>query len=243
MPTGSVQGSRPRGKHVYETFLQFRPVSTGEWWFLAVTAVCAVAAFLLLPRVYARGALATFVAALCVSWVPVQVIAYVSQGRRTWLPGQHSAIFFWGDSVLLPAMAVAFALMRRLWLAQHPVEPGLPRPVALADRWPWRLALVVVALVVGFLFHADQLGTWSLVALHEPAKVWHDYLVYPVFVYFLGSQLPFLWQVRWRTHPYAQPALAAVVLLSFTGWLVLGHVYDPAHRVDQRPLLYFADGA
>ena len=92
------------------------------------------------------------------------------------------------------------------------------------------------------VFHAGQLGSWTVVELHEPAKVWHDYLVYPVFVYFLGTQLPFLWQVRWRTHRWAQPALAALVVLTFAGWVVLGHVYDPAHRVDQRPLLYFADG-
>ena len=241
MPTRRVRNLAPRGIGVYETLLQFRPLSAGEWWFLAFTGACAVAAFLFLPRVYRRGPLAAYVAALCVSWIPVQVIAYVTQGRRTWLPGQHSAIFFWGDSVLLPSMAVAFALMRRLWWQQQdPAAQPPPRPVA--DRWPWRVFMGLVALVVGYVFHAGQLGSWTVVELHEPAKVWHDYLVYPVFVYFLGTQLPFLVQVRWRAHRWVQPVLAAVVVFTFVGWVVLGHVYDPAHRVDQRPLLYFAEG-
>jgi hypothetical protein len=231
---------------VYETFLEFRPVSTGEWWFLAVTGVLAVAGFLFLPRVYPRGPVVAFVAALLVSWVPVQMIAYVAEGRRMWLPGQHSAIFFWGDSVLLPSMAAAFALMRRTWVAQQDMalaaggEPDRPAARPLADRWLWRVAWVGVALAVAYVFHAGELSTWPLVQLHEPAKVWHDYLVYPLFVYFLGSQLPFLWQVRWRAARWSQPVLAGVVVLAFTGWVVLGHVYDPAHRIDQRPLLVFA---
>jgi hypothetical protein len=222
---------------VYETLRAFGPVSSGEGWFLAATLAVAVLGFAFVRRVYRRGPLAAYVVALLISWIPVQVIAYVTEGRQTWLPSQHSAIFFWGDSVLLPMVAAAFAGMRRLWLSQQPAGSAA-RPVA--DRWWWLVPVVVVALVVGYLFHAGQIGVWSTARLHEPAKVWHDYLVYPLFVYYLGSQVPFLWQVSWRRYARPQAVLAALALAGFLGWFWLGHVYDPAHRHDKRPLLGFA---
>lgn len=228
---------------MYEKLLLFRPISTGEWWFFGVTMAFALLGFCFVRRVYRHGPLAAYLTALLISWVPVQVIAYVADGRRTWLPGQHSAIFFWGDSVLLPTVAMAFAWMRRLWVAQQdPVPAGRPERLPVADRWYWLVAVATVAVLVGYLFHAGQIGHWSVARLHQPAKVWHDYLVYPLFVYYLGSQLPFLWQVSWRRYVRVQPVLAGLALAGFLGWFWLGHVYDPAHHVDHKPLLFFAAG-
>ncbi len=219
-----------------QTLMQFRPVSDEEWWFLTATLACTLLAFLFLPRVYRHGPVAAVGVALLISWVPVQVIAYVAEGRVMWRPGQHSAIFFWGDSVMLTSVAFAFGAMRRLWTDS---APGSTRPL-LADRWWWRLAVAAVALGVSYWFHVVQIETWPLDRLHALSKVWHDFFVYPVFIYYLGSQLPLVWQVPWQRFRLLQPALVGLALLGFAGWLWLGRVYDPSQIHEQRPLLGFA---
>lgn len=208
-------------------------MSPTEWVFFWVSIVSGIVIAAVFPAIYRRGRVATYVGALCISWVPVQLIAFVAEGRRMWLPGEHSAIFFWGDSVLLPLTAVALAWMRQEWLRQG--HAGVP----LADRWAWRAGVIVVSVAVAVAFHASQILTWSPDALRAPSKVWHDYLVYPVFCYVLLSQAPFLWQVSWR-RSRIQPALVSLALLGVAGWATLGHVYDPAHVHDRRPLLIVA---
>ncbi len=219
-----------------QTLMQFRPVSDTEWWFLGVTLACTVLAFRFLPRVYQRGPAVAVGVALLISWIPVQLTAYVAEGRRMWLPGQHSAIFFWGDSVMLTSVAFAFAAMRRLWVAGQVGVDQAP----LTDRWWWRTAVAAVALGVSYWFHVVQIETWPVDRLHALSKVWHDFFVYPIFIYYLGSQLPLVWQVPWRRFKVRQPALVGLALLGFAGWLWLGRVYDPSQVQAQRPLLGFA---
>jgi hypothetical protein len=222
-----------------QTLMEFRPVSDDEWVFLGFTLVCTVLAFAFLPRVYRHGRVAAVVAALCISWLPVQAIAFIFEDRQMWLPGEHSAIFFWGDSVLLTSIALSFAWMRRLWLREHPEGTG--PSTALADRWWWRVVVALVAVGVSVWFHWVQVDTWPADRLHAFSKVWHDFLVYPVFIYYLGTQLPFVWQMSWRKYAW-QPALVALAVFGFGGWLWLGQSYDPSQIETQRPLLGFASG-
>lgn len=133
-----------------QTLKQFRPVSDTEWWFLGVTLACTVLAFRFLPRVYQRGPAVAVGVALLISWIPVQLIAYVAEGRRRWLPGE-----------------------RRLWLAGH---VGVDR-APLTDRWWWRPAVAAVALGVSYWFHVVQIETWPVDRLHALSKVWHDFFV------------------------------------------------------------------
>ena len=217
------------------TLRAFAPVSPAEWGFLAVSVVIAAVALTTIHRVHARGPVPTYLAALGISWIPVQAIAFLAEGRRMWLPGQHSAVFFWGDSVALPLTAVALCLMRREWVRQNPASLSGP----FADSRLWRGVAVVLAVGVSLVYHWTQVVSWETSALHAPSKVWHDVVVYPVFLYFLGSQLPFVWQVRWRSRPrlvvYASAAAFGAV-----AWVLLGHVYDPAQVHDRRPLLIVA---
>jgi hypothetical protein len=53
-----------------------------------------------------------------------------------------------------------------------------------------------------------------------PAKLEHDYVAYPVFTYYLGTQLPLLRQAR------RYPVEAAGAVLCFAGWYVLTRLPD-----------------
>lgn len=217
------------------TLMAFAPVTPAEWGLFTVTLVLAATALATAHRIYRHGPALTYLAALCISWIPVQAFAFVAEGRMMWLPGQHSAVFFWGDSVALPLAAVGLCLVRREWWRQNP-GPGIT-PIA-DTRW-WRTIVVALAIAISIGFHWSQVVSWDPESLHAPSKVWHDYFVYPVFLYLLGSQLPFLWQVRWWSSP-RQVAWIAAVAAGALGWLLLGHVYDPAHAHDRRPLLIVA---
>lgn len=196
----------------------------------------ATLAFAYLPRVYERPLPQVWLAALLISWVPVQALAFAFEGRRMWLPGEHSAVFFWGDSVLLPLVAVCLALMRRAWHRQHADGGEVP----LADTRAWRIAVGAIAIAIAVAYRANEAWTWTQAELSAPSKLWHDWFVYPVFAYFLATQLPFAWQVRWGGKRALQAAAFAGVAFGLAGWWWLGHGYDPSQVVEQRPLLGFA---
>lgn len=213
----------------------FTPLGPQHAIFGLVCVAAATLAFALLPRVYDRSLPVVWIAALLISWVPVQVLAFVFEGRRMWLPGEHSAVFFWGDSVLLPLTAVCLAVMRREWIREHP-----PGSVPRADTVAWRVVAGAVAIAIAVAYRANESWTWTQAELSAPSKLWHDWFVYPVFAYFLASQLPFLWQVRWRGRRLVQAAGIAGAVVGLAGWWWLGHGYDPSQVVTQRPLLGFA---
>lgn len=195
--------------------------------FIALTVV----GFFWLPRLLDHRPWVVYLMCLGISWIPVQALALIFEGRRMWLPGAHSAVFFWGDSVLIPASVVALSVLRRRWYATSTT-------VAIADtRW-WRAMSAVIATVIAIAYRANETVTMTQADLALPAKTWHDYFVYPVFAFLITSQLPFLWQSRWRTQ--ATAILALTVIAGFAGWWVLGHWYDPSQVVEQRPLLGFA---
>ena len=215
---------------------QLPPSSSAEALLLVATLVLAAAAVRWLPGLFARGPAAAFAGGVMISFVPVQVIAFVAEGRRMWLPGQHSAIFFWGDLLLLPGAAAALAVVRRAWQRQSTGD------LALAESRAWRLACLAVAVAVAAGYHLTQAADWSPMTLHAPSKVWHDYFVYPVFAYYLLSQVPYLVQYRWsRARPGVVLALATVLVGVF-GWWGLGHWYD-TQPIDSRPALPFMSAA
>lgn len=216
---------------------EFVPVSDKEWVFFLVSLSATLAAFFWVTRVYATSAWRVYLTALLISWIPVQVLAFVFEGRKMWLPGEHSAVFFWGDSVLLPMIAVSCWAMRRTWVEQN------PNGFALADKWQWRVFVALVALGVAAAYHATQVTSWPPTNLRAPSKLWHDMAVYPIFIYFLASQAPFLWQVRWDALRVRQIVTAGTCIAGFAGWVWLGHVYDPSQVHERRPLLVIASGA
>lgn len=214
----------------------FTPTGPQQAIFALVCVAAAALTFAYLPRVYDRSLPEVYLAALLISWIPVQALAFAFEGRRMWLPGQHSAVFFWGDSVLMPLMAVSLAVMRRTWRSQQADTSTVP----LADTLAWRVGVGAIAIAVAVGYHVNELSTWTIDELNAPSKLWHDWFVYPVFAYFLASQLPFAWQVRWQGRRILQAATIAGVVVGFAAWWYLGHAYDPAQVVDQRPLLLFA---
>ena len=208
---------------------QWPPHTAFETLFTLFTVFCALVAMRYIPRLYEKGAAAAYLGGVAISFLPVQVIAFVAEGRRMWLPGQHSAIFFWGDLILLPGAAAGFALVRREWVAQRG-ERG-----AFANSRPWRLVCVGAAVMVGLAYHYTQLE-WIPLALHAPSKVWHDYFVYPVFTYYLLVPLPYLVTLNWRRARVGAAFGAACVVIGVLGWWSLGHWYDPL-PADARPAL------
>ena len=220
----------------------FTPLGPQHAVFGLVCVAAATLAFTYLPRVYERSLPLVWLTALLISWVPVQALAFAFEGRRMWLPGEHSAVFFWGDSVLLPLAAVSLALMRREWHRQHAGEPddaeGGQAP--LADTRAWRISVGALAIAIAIGYHANEMWTWTQAELSAPSKLWHDWFVYPVFAYFLATQLPFVWQVRWGGRRALQAAAFTGVALGLAGWWWLGHAYDPSQVASQRPLLLFA---
>lgn len=210
----------------------FTPIGAGTALLTLGCIAVTVVAFAFLPRVLDRSPVLVFLTCLCVSWIPVQLLALVVEGRRMWLPGQHSAVFFWGDSVLIPASVTALALLRQHWLRDH------PQRTPIADSRLWPLLAIGGAVLIAVAYHANETLTTSPASLALPAKTWHDFVVYPVFTFLILRQLPFLVQSRWRMPTTA--VLAGVVLAGFLGWWLLGHWYDPSQMVEQRPLLGFA---
>jgi hypothetical protein len=228
----------------------FAPVEGGETVVTVVAVAGSLLAYAFLTRVYRTPPVWAAVTGVLISWVPVQVLAAVLEQREMWLPGQHSAVFFWGDLVALPSIAVAFAVIRRLSTRDSAVrgsegrgEDGLADargPTPLADRWWWRTLVFGAALAISYWYHSMQLDTWPWNGVHSPSKAWHDFFVYPVFLYFLASQLPYLWQTSWRTHRIAMPALTSLAVAGVLAWFALGFLYDPAHVLDHIPLLPIA---
>jgi len=211
------------------TLEQWPPHSTFETLFTLFSVLCALMAIRYVPKLYDKGAAAAYLGGVAISFIPVQVIAYVAEGRRMWLPGQHSAIFFWGDLVLLPGAAAGLAIVRREWIAQHGAHNAFEHSRA------WRLVCVLAAVAVGMAYHYTQLE-WTPLALHAPSKVWHDYFVYPVFTYLLLLPLPYLVTLDWRRARLLTAVGAAIAVFGVLGWWSLGHWYDPL-PADARPAL------
>ena len=213
---------------------EFVPVTADETAITVVAAIGSIVAYLFLMRVYRWYPLRVALVGTMISWVPVQLLAWRFEGRHMWLPGQHSAVFFWGDLIALPVIAMAFAAMGRQWRDDHPDES-----VPLAERRQWLTVVFVGALIISYAYHSSQLDTWSYSGVHSPSKAWHDFFMYPVFLFFLVSPVPYLWQTSWRRHRVALPVLLAGAVAGVAVWFVLGHVYDPAHVMDHLPLLRF----
>ena len=205
------------------TLERLPPGSSSEMLFTIFTLLCTIAAFLYLPRLYRKGPLAAFLGGICISFIPVQLIALVAEDRQMWEIGQHSAIFFWGDLLLLPGAAAGLALVRKTWWENN--SDGR-RP--LASNWRWRMFSASAALLVACCYHYTQVWGWEAHTLHAPSKIWHDYFVYPVFTYYLMSQLPYIFQYQWKTK-FRKTALAGVMVaaLGVAGGWSLGQWYDP----------------
>jgi hypothetical protein len=216
---------------------EFAPVDGDETVVTAVACVSTVVAFAFITRVYRTRTLWVAVVGVCISWVPVQLLALAFEGRQMWLPHQHSAVFFWGDLVALPSIAVGFSLLRHRWDADH--VGALSPPVPLADRRWWLTVVLVIAVTISYAYHGAQIDTWPFAGLHSPSKAWHDFFVYPVFLYFLVSQVPFLVQTPWRRQRGIACGLVALVLAGTAMWFVLGFVYDPAMARHQLPFFWF----
>jgi hypothetical protein len=230
------------GLHEYVQALV--PLSASEWLgYGAVFAITLVAGYYITNIYRTKHAyLWVVVVSLAISWISLQLIMLWLYGAETWLPGRHTAIFFWGDSVCLPAIAVGFVALRRITRTERP----------WADRRGWKIAAAVLALTIATAFHWHEVTTWQLWRLHEFKKIYHDFVVYPLFCYFLGSQIPFLVQAPlalWRRrHQYQaiqrvahSAGLTLAAILPFAGvfgWWWLGNVYDHAHPFV--PLLGFA---
>lgn len=210
----------------------FTPIGGGTALLTLGCVAVTVLAIALLPRVLDRSPVLVGITCLWVSWIPVQLLALAFEDRRMWLPGQHSAVFFWGDSVLLPASVTALAVLRQRWRRANPGR------APIADATWWRVLAVGLAVLIAIVYRANETGTMTPEALALPAKAWHDFVVYPVFAFLLLGQLPYLWQSRWRLP--GTIALGGVAVAGVLGWWLLGHWYDPAQAVDQRPLLGFA---
>ncbi len=216
--------------HVSAAFESVSPRSGSELIFQIIAMLATLIAFGTIHRVYRvvipnRPRLTRvlpYLVALGISWVPVMALAAIFEGHDMLLPGHHSAVFFIGDGLLLPLMAYALGRMRAIARVDNP----------LADSLKWRLAMMAVAVVVSFFFHFSQFMSWPYGALHAPSKTWHDFFVYPVFIYYLGSQLPFLFQGAWKRRLILQVALVSTVVLGFVSWYTLANYYDPHHRTN-----------
>ena len=224
-----------------ENIQRFEPIHALEWVFFALSIMAAVLAFCFIHRIYRLPvpmvpALAiSYLTGLCISFIPVQAIAYFYEGRMLWLPGNHSAIIFWGDGIGLPTIAMGFTYLRRRLRLDNP----------LADNLVWRIFVITGAVSISLLYHLHQANVWSAAILHLPSKDWHDFAVYPIFLYFLASQIPFLFAATrhrfWVVGP-GRLALALGVCITIGGflfWWWAGAVYDPSH-VHNQPLFGFA---
>ncbi len=190
------------------------------------TVVCWIAtavAFLTIHRVYRvgdryprlkpyAGVIAAF-AALWISWIPIQLLTRWYSGHFLWPPTWQSAPFWLGDLLLLPMVAARFAVMRGR-LAPH------ERP-RLLDSRRWAVGCAVAGVLAGLWFHyKGHPPYYPPEEWWAPAKLEHDYVAYPVFTYYLGTQVPLLARAR------RYPVEAAGAVLCFAGWYVLTRLPD-----------------
>jgi hypothetical protein len=230
-----------QGMFSFDNVARFEPIRASEWIFFIVSILSAILAFGFINRIYCLpvsmvpALVISYITGLCISFIPVQAIAYFYEDRELWLPGNHSAIIFWGDGIGLPLIAAGFTYLRR--------RLCLTRP--LADDLKWRLFVMIGAITISLLYHLHQTEVWSESVLHLPSKDWHDFAVYPIFLYFLASQIPFLVsaiQPRVWGIPSGRITLAIGICITIGGflfWWWAGAVYDPAH-IHNQPLFGFA---
>lgn len=151
---------------------------------------------------------------ICLSWIPMQIMAIWWEHRWLWPPSTQYASFFWGDLVWLPLCLGALAVLTK----KAPLD-------GLQNHFGWQLFAFIVAVAAGFGLHHFDAANYSASALNSPTKLWHDCVSTVVWVFALVSQAPVLyygWLMRrWRP--------IALAILSLAAFFYLVVAYDPTH--------------
>lgn len=181
---------------------------------MAVLGVLVIVAFAFIYRVYKYGPILSFVAALAISWIPMQLIARTLERRWLWPPSSQFTSFYWGDSVFLPSVIAMIAL----------VFQRLPEGYYWFRGWAWLLVCAFISLIGGLIFHSMD-SDYSQAQLNSPTKLLHDFLAVPVFTYYLLSGAPALLYAR---NLDVIISLSAVTV--FVAFLYLVRTDDPGRK-------------
>lgn len=152
--------------------------------FMAILAIAMVTKLLLIHRAYAHGPLVAFVAALSVSWLPMQLIARAMEQRWLWPPSSQYSSFFWGDLLLLPGSATAIAVAYQ----------RMPDENYLSDNPVFLPLCAVIGIVAGLVFRQIERKKYTPSQWNSPTKLYHDFVAVPVFFYYLLSGAPALFE-------------------------------------------------
>lgn len=182
--------------------------------FMTALLVVVLLAFTLVHRAYEYGPIRSFVMALTISWVPMQLIARTLERRWLWPPSSQFTSFFWGDSVLLPGIVVMIAMMFQ----------RLPEGNYWFQNRTWLLVCALIGLIGGLVFHSMD-SDYSQAQLNSPAKLFHDLVAVPVFTYYLLSGAPALLYAR---NLDVIISLSAVAV--FIAFLYLVRTDDPSRK-------------
>lgn len=182
--------------------------------YLSLLAVVLGVSLLKGRRVFSRGPVFAFVVALCVSWIPMQLIARLLEQRSMLSPSEQFQSFYWGDLILLP-----LALAGLTVLAKDMPTTGWHSGTG------WQATAVLIGIAVGVGFHLIDQGNYTAMALNSPTKLWHDIVAFPVLTYLLVLQSPALVYSRSGSKT-VKAVLIAICLVSF-GYLAL--IYDAKH--------------
>lgn len=168
--------------------------------------------------VYRGSWLRAWLFALFLSWGAMNLIALLVERRTEMLlhPGGQYKALYYGDSICLPAVAVA------IWyLGQSMSE----RPGWWRERL-WHAFWFAFGLAYGIWWHWVDAHShfYTRSQMWSPTKLYHDYVVFPLYIYILTSAgIPaMIWSRRgWKARAIIAVLLAAYALLNY---------YDAIHR-------------
>jgi hypothetical protein len=190
--------------------------------FIAMLAVVDVLGFIFIRKAYANP-VTTIVVLWLLSYGMTQL--WTMLFFHFWAIRHQYPSFWAGDLIFLPLLTAA------------PLSILLSKlPKREAPYWfqsgVWNWVAIVIAVIVALGFHKTQMDAFPDAALNSPPKLWHDWVVYPLFAYFLVSAAPAIWYSKWGLKPLFHgngSAGVLIVVLPIVGvglWLYAGNVLD-----------------
>jgi hypothetical protein len=168
--------------------------------------------------VYRGSWLRAWLFALFLSWGTMNLIALLVERRTEMLfhPGGQYKALYYGDSICLPGVAVAIWYLGRYMSG---------RPGWWHERL-WHCLCFGFGLAYGIWWHRVDAHShfYTRSQMWSPTKLYHDYVVFPLYIYILVSAgIPAMaWSKRgWKARVVIVVLLAAYALLNY---------YDAVHR-------------
>lgn len=187
--------------------------SFGQFTFLLTMLVLGGAYIKILPSAMDHGFWPAALFALCISAIPMQLVARVLEHRWMLPPSTQFKGFIYGDTFCLP---IAVGLLAMLVQRANPDAGFLNWGV-------WSYIALVIALALATGFRLTEESAYVRPTYESPTKLWHDWFVIFMFSFVLLKYAPALWQAKigWDGAAIALAAVAA-----FGAWSYLAIVVD-----------------